>query len=180
MHVSRRDEQFNAGGAGAAVPYLPLTPDAGHTGNGHGDDRSIGALVRDASAQVSSLVRAEVELAKSEVVREVKRGVIGSVFFILAAVIGLYSSFFFFFFLGELLSEWLPRWAAFGIVFTLMLMLVALLGLLGYLKVRKIRAPQKTISSVKETAAALRPKPAAAEAPGHDVSPLGERDLTAR
>jgi hypothetical protein len=176
--VNRRDEQFNAGGAGAAVPYLPLTPDDGLAGNGANGDRSIGALVRDASAQVSTLVRAEVELAKSEVVREVKRGVTGSIFFIIAAVVALYSSFFFFFFLGELLSEWLDRWAAFGIVFVLMLLFAGLCGLLGWLKVRKIRAPQKTISSVKETAAALRPKPS--EEPGPAVAPYGERDLTAR
>lgn len=39
--------------------------------------------VRDATTQVSTLVRAEVELAKAEITRDVKKGLTGSVFFIL-------------------------------------------------------------------------------------------------
>lgn len=169
--VKWREEQFPS--SGGAVPYIPLAPEA-QAANG---DRSIGALVKDASEQMSALVRAEVELAKSEVVGEVKKGITGSVFFIAAGVILLYSSFFFFFFLADLLTEWLPRWAASLIVFGLMLFLVAAFGFLGYRKVKKIRAPQKTISSVKETAAVLKPKPAEQEALG--TAP-GERELTAR
>lgn len=111
--------------------------------------------MRDASAQVSSLVRAEVELAKAETVSEVKKAVTGSVFFVIAGVVLLYSSFFLFFFLGELLDVWLPRWAAFLIVFALMVVVAVVAGLLGYLKVRKIRGPKKTIASVKEVPSVL-------------------------
>ena len=118
---------------------------------------SIGDLVRDATAQVSTLVRAEVELAKSEITRDVKKGLTGSIFFIIALVVLLYSTFFMFFFLAELLDTWLWRWAAFLIVFILMLVVTAVFGLLGYLKVRRIRGPQQTIASVKETTAALQP-----------------------
>ena len=118
---------------------------------------SIGELVRDATAQMSTLVRAEVELAKAEITRDVKKGLTGSVFFILALVVLLYSTFFLFFFLAELLDTWLWRWAAFLIVFILMLAVTAVFALLGYLKVRRIRGPQQTIASVKETTAALTP-----------------------
>ena len=121
------------------------------------DNPSIGDLVRDASTQVSTLVRAEVELAKAEITRDVKRGLTGSVFFIVAGVVLLYSTFFMFFFLAELLDTWLWRWAAFLIVFLLMLAVTALFAFLGYRKVRKIRGPQQTIESVKETTAALTP-----------------------
>jgi hypothetical protein len=69
----------------------------------------------------------------------------------------LYSTFFMFFFLAELLDTWLWRWAAFLIVFVLMLVVTAVFALLGYLKVRRIRGPQQTIKSVKETTAALTP-----------------------
>ncbi|WP_089301963.1 phage holin family protein [Haloechinothrix alba] len=136
------------------MPYLPLSEEQG--GNGAGGDQSIGSLVRDASEHVSTLVRAEFELAKSEVVGEVKKGVRGSVYFIIAGVVALYSSFFFFFFLGELLSEWLMRWASFGIVFLLMLVTAGVFAYLGYRKVRRLRAPERTITSVKDTAASLR------------------------
>ena len=60
-------------------------------------------------------------------------------------------------FLAELLDTWLWRWAAFLVVFILMLVVTAVFALLGYLKVRRIRGPQQTIESVKETTAALTP-----------------------
>ena len=118
---------------------------------------SIGDLVKDATTQVSTLVRAEVELAKAEITRDVKKGLTGSVFFILALVVLFYSTFFLFFFVAELLDTWLWRWVAFLIVFALMVVTTAVFALLGYLKVRRIRGPQQTIESVKETTAALTP-----------------------
>jgi uncharacterized membrane protein YqjE len=124
---------------------------------------SIGDLVKDATAQVSTLVRAEVELAKAEITRDVKKGLTGSVFFVLALVVLFYSTFFLFFFLAELLDTWLWRWVAFLIVFALMVLTTAVFALLGYLKVRRIRGPQQTIESMKETREALTP--------GHDKAP---------
>jgi hypothetical protein len=123
-------------------------------------DPSIGDLVKDATAQVSTLVRAEVALAKAEITRDVKKGLTGSVFFIAALVVLFYSTFFFFFFVAELLDTWLYRWAAFLIVFGFMVLTTAALALFGFLKVRRIRGPRQTIESVKETREALTP--------GHD------------
>ncbi|HET6499622.1 MAG TPA: phage holin family protein [Amycolatopsis sp.] len=138
-----------------AVPYIPLSSDDGSTAG----EQSIGSLVSQATQHMSTLVRAEVELAKSEIVGEVKKGVTGSVFFIIAGVIGLYSSFFFFFFLGELLSDWWGlRWPAFLTVFGLMVVVTVAFAFLGWRKVKKVKAPERTISSVKETAAALKPR----------------------
>ena len=118
---------------------------------------SIGELVKDATAQMSTLVRAEVELARAEITRDVKKGLTGSVFFIAALVVLFYSTFFFFFFLAELLDTWIWRWAAFLIVFGIMVVVTVALALFGYLKVRRIRGPQQTIESVKETRSALTP-----------------------
>ncbi|MFB7877443.1 MULTISPECIES: phage holin family protein [unclassified Nocardia] len=137
------------GNDGRTVTSIPLT-DANPPGSA-----SIGSLVRDATEQMSTLVRAEVALAKAEVTAEVRKGLTGSVFFILALTVLLFSSFFFFFFLAELLDVWLYRWAAFLIVFALMVLTTALLGFLGWLKVRKLRAPEKTIGSLKQTAEVL-------------------------
>ena len=137
------------GNDGRTVTSIPLT-DANPPGSA-----SIGTLVRDATEQLSTLVRAEVELAKAEVTGEIKKGLQGSVYFIVALTILLFSSFFFFFFLAELLDVWLYRWAAFLIVFVLMVVTTALLALLGYLKVRKLRAPEKTIESLKEAKSVL-------------------------
>ncbi len=131
---------------------------------------SIGDLIKDATTQVSTLVRAEVELARAEITRDVKKGLTGSVYFIAALVVLFYSTFFFFFFVAELLDTWLWRWVAFLIVFAIMVVFGAVLGLLGFLKVRRIRGPRQTIESVKETRTALTP--------GHDKSPGGAKQLT--
>ncbi|MDQ3403859.1 MAG: phage holin family protein [Actinomycetota bacterium] len=135
------------------VPSIPLADDRLIETNG---DQSIGHLVKDATTHLSTLVRAEVELAKSEVAKEVKKGIKGSVFFIIALVVLLYSSFFLFFALAELLADiGLVRSAAFGIIFGLMLLIAGVFGFLGWRKVRAIRSPERTINSVKDTAAAL-------------------------
>ncbi|GAA1092931.1 phage holin family protein [Tsukamurella spumae] len=139
-------------GTPRTLSAIPLT-DPSVTASG---DPTIGSLVRDASAQVSSLVRAEVELAKAETMRDVKKAATGSAFFAVAGVVALYSSFFFFFFLAWLLNVWLPMWAASLIVFVLMLIVAGLAALFGFLKVRKIRGPQKTIASLKESQSLLK------------------------
>jgi cation transport ATPase len=147
--VSNRDHKT---GVPDTVTSIPLADP-----HAVGANASIGELVRDATNQVSTLVRAEVELAKAEITRDVKKGLTGSVYFIIALVVLLYSTFFMFFFLAELLDTWLWRWAAFLIVFLLMLAATGVFALLGYRKVRRIRGPQQTIESVRETTAALSP-----------------------
>lgn len=139
----------NDGGRNRSITAIPLS-EVDTTKNA-----SIGDLVRDAAEQMSTLVRAEVALAKAEVTGEIRKGLQGSVYFIVALTILLFSSFFFFFFLAELLDVWLYRWASFLIVFALMVVAVALFGFLGYRKVRKLRAPEKTIESLKETRTVL-------------------------
>jgi uncharacterized membrane protein YqjE len=133
-------------------------------------EASIGDLIKDATAQMSTLVRAEVELARAEITRDVKKGLTGSVYFIAALVVLFYSTFFFFFFIAELLNTWLWRWVAYLIVFGIMVVVGALLGLLGFLKVRRIRGPRQTIESVRETRTALTP--------GHDKAATGAKQLT--
>lgn len=99
---------------------------------------------------MSSLVRAEVELAKAEITREAKKGAIGGGLFGIAGTVALYSSFFFFFFLAELLDVWMLRWAAFLVVFIIMLVFAGIVAFFGYRKIRKIRVPQHTLESVNE------------------------------
>lgn len=153
---SPKHERTGPDGVGA-VPYLPLSSDSDVPG-----DQSLGRLVGDATQHISTLVRAEMELAKSELVGEVKKGLKGAIFFLIALTVLLYSTFFGFFFLAEGLADWFRfyRWAAFLIVFGLMVVVAAAAAFLGYRKVKKFKAPERTIASVKETAAALKPQKA--------------------
>ncbi len=138
----------NASAEPVRVPSIPLAAER----SPQFTEATVGGLVREATVQLSTLIRSEVELAKAEVSAEVRKGVKGSVFFIVALTVLLFSLFFLFIALGEVLDIWLPRSAAFSIVFVLMVLIAALCGLLGFRRVRSIRKPERTITSVRETA----------------------------
>ncbi|MFF5334700.1 phage holin family protein [Streptomyces sp. NPDC013181] len=132
-------------------------------------DRSLGQLVASATAELSALVHDEIALAKAEVRQDVKRGVIGSVAFIVTGVLILFS------------IPVLSFAAAYGIhnlglglawsfliVGGAFILLGLLLALFGYAKIKKVKPPEKSIASAKQTAAVLqgvkphpRPEPAA-------------------
>ena len=80
-------------------------------------------------------------------------------YFILALGILMFSMFFLFFTLAELLDYLVPglhRWGGYGIVFVLMLATAGFLGYRGFRRMRGIRAPERTISTVRDTAERLR------------------------
>jgi len=146
-----RPTSSDSAGVPPVLPSIPLAPEPVPST----DEKSIGGLVSEATKHVSTLVRAEVELARAEITAEVKKGLQGSVFFIVALTILLFSLFFLFFTLAELLALWVGRPGGFAIVFGLMLLLAGLAGFIGYRRVKKIRAPERTISTLKESAAVL-------------------------
>ena len=129
------------------VNSIPLSDvDAQAAGRGG----SIGDLVKDATTQASTLIRSEVELAKTEISSSAKKAGLAIGMFGAAAVVLAYSSFFFFFFLAELLDNWMPRWVAFLVVFLIMFVLVAILALVGVKFIKGVEKPQATIDSVGE------------------------------
>jgi hypothetical protein len=114
---------------------------------------SVGELVRDASEQVSALVRAEIELARSELTETVKRGGIGAGLFVAAGVVALLSLPFLFVTLAEVLvAVGLPRWSSYLIVWGVFLLAAALLAFLGLRSMRRLRKPERTLVTVKDTA----------------------------
>lgn len=136
---------------GGSRPVIPLSAELEVD-----TSESVGALVKDATVHLSTLMRSEIELAKLELTATVKTGVRGGIFFIGAAAIGLFSLFFFWFMVGEILAVWLPRWLAFAIVFVVMLVMAGLLAFLGLRKVKQIGKPERTISTLTETASTLK------------------------
>ncbi len=117
---------------------------------------SMGALVKDATVHLSTLVRSELELAKLELTATVKTGVLGSVFFIGAGALAFFSLFFLWFTVAEVLDLWLPRWIAFAIVTLVMLLMAGALAFLGLRKVKKIGKPERTIATLSDSAATLK------------------------
>lgn len=165
--TSARD---NSNGDGLPrVPSIPLTDEAAFDAAGN---HSIGHLVKDATTQLSTLVRAELELAKSELAREVRKGLTGSLWFIIALVVGLCSlPYLFITFalaLNEALWAWAEPWGGFLIMFFVMLVIAGVCAWLGKRKVTRIKAPERTISTIKDTTAALTSRGKAE--PGTEVS----------
>jgi uncharacterized membrane protein YqjE len=122
-------------------------------------DPTIGKLVSDASRDVSSLIRNEIRLAKSEIQVSVKAGGLGvalfaaAAFFAVLALIMLSVAIAYF-------INWNGRglslhWA-FLIVFGFYLLVAALLAFIGVRKVKKVRAPQKAIAQASEAKQILR------------------------
>ncbi|AGP31731.1 phage holin family protein [Corynebacterium terpenotabidum] len=125
------------------VSAIPLEDAAGRT-------PGIGELVRDATTQVSTLIRSETELAKTEIAGSAKNAGIAAGLLGGAGVILAYSSFFFFFFLAELLDNWMPRWVAFLVVFLIMVVLVVALAVVAIKFIKGVKKPAATIDSVSQ------------------------------
>ncbi|HTZ43787.1 MAG TPA: phage holin family protein [Jatrophihabitans sp.] len=122
-----------------------------------GQQASIGELVADATSHFSTLLHGEIELAKLEIKSSVKNAGTGAGAFIAAAVLLVFSLTFGLIALAEgLVAAGIWRWAAYLIVFAFLVLLAVLLVLVGVRKVKRVRAPQQTIDSTKDTVTALR------------------------
>ena len=126
---------------------------------------SVGELVRRASENVSTLVRAEIELAKAELSTTVKRAGVGGGMIAAAVAIVLFSvPFLFVVFAEGLVALGLPRWLSYLIVWVLFLLVAGVLALIGRSQLRKIRPPERTMKTAKDTASWAR-HPTARTAP---------------
>ncbi len=121
------------------------------------DDPTIGKLVGDVSNDVSSLIRSEIALAKTELKFSAKAGGVGiglfagAVFLLVLAVIMLSVAIAYFINFTGLDLAW-----CFLIVFGFYALVAAVLGLIGYRSVRKVRGPEASIEQLKETKAVLK------------------------
>ena len=115
------------------------------------DDPTLGKLVADASRDISSLVRQEIALAKSELRISVKAGGFGIGLFAGAAFIGVLAiimlsvAIAYFIHMTGLDLAW-----CFLIVFVLYVLLAALLAFVGTKKVKQVRAPERAIHQAQE------------------------------
>ena len=125
------------------------------------DERSLGQLFASAMAEVSALVHDEIALAKAEIRQDAKRAAVGSTAIVgalvlalfaipmgsAAAALGIHA-------LGVTLG-----WSFF-IVFGAYVVLAVVLTLVAIGRFKKVKKPERSISSAKKTAAVLqRAKP---------------------
>jgi hypothetical protein len=121
------------------------------------DDPTIGRLVADATRDVSSLVRSEIALAKSELKISVKAGGIGLALFGVAAFLAVLAVIMLSVAIAYFLHmTGLPLAFCFLIVFALYLLLAGLLAFIGVRKVKQVRAPERAIHQAQETRTVLK------------------------
>jgi len=120
-------------------------------------DDTLGALVADASRDLSSLVRQEIALAKAEVRVDVKNALTGGAMFGAAAFLGLLAVVLLSITLALFLA-WLglEAWLAFLIVTVFFLLVAGVLALVGKRAVSKVGPPERTIRTSKDTATFLK------------------------
>jgi uncharacterized membrane protein YqjE len=118
---------------------------------------SIGQLAADASTQLSTIIRGEVELAKLELTASVKKAGIGAAMFAAAGVILAYSLTFGLISLAEgIHSLGLWRWLSYLIVFAALVIIGLILVFVGIRMVKKVKSPERTIATTKDTVAYLK------------------------
>lgn len=118
---------------------------------------SIGDLVSDASKHVSTLIQGEIELAKLELRSSVKNAGTGAGMFAGAVVLLVFSLTFLFISLAEgFVALGVPRWLAYFLVFLILAIVVAILVFLGMRKVKRVKAPERTIATSRETVEYLK------------------------
>jgi uncharacterized membrane protein YqjE len=125
---------------------------------GTGQDRPIGELVTDLSAQVSRLVHDELRLARLELAAKGKRAGMGAGMFGGSGLVALYA-------VAALLAGAilglaivLPAWAAALVVGGALLVVAAGLALLGRRQLKRATPPlpEQTVGSVKADVEAIR------------------------
>jgi F0F1-type ATP synthase assembly protein I len=121
------------------------------------EEPTIGRLIANTTSDFSTLVRSEIELAKTELKVSVRAGGISvamfaaAAFLLLLAIIMLSISFAFF-------LDWLFAGTAtsFLIVFAVYALIAGVLVWIGVRKIKQVKAPEQTIESVKETKQVLK------------------------
>jgi Putative Actinobacterial Holin-X, holin superfamily III len=115
------------------------------------NDPTIGRLVADASRDVSSLIRSEIALAKSELKVSVKAGGVGLGLFAGAAFVGVLAIIMLSVAIAYFIHmTGLPLAFCFLIVFVLYLLIAGLLAFIGLRSVKKVRAPERAIHQAQE------------------------------
>lgn len=122
---------------------------------------TIGRLVSDASRDISGLISSEIALAKSELKVSVRSGGISVAMFAAAAFVGVLAiimlSIAIAFFINWNGDGLALHWA-FLIVFAFYVAVAAVLGLVGYKKIRQVGPPERAIAQGREIPKALKGK----------------------
>lgn len=119
-------------------------------------DDSLLTLLGEVPELIRNLVIAEVEAAKAWLARTAKDGGWGALWVFAALFVLFWSVPVLGTFIIAGLSSWWPVWLSALVVFFVMLIVTAVLGLLGYLRFRKIGERQNPVQSIAQDVKEVR------------------------
>ena len=123
----------------------------------NGPERTLGQLVADATADISTIVRSEIALAKAEITGEAKIAGKGAGLLAGAAFVALLGLVFLFHTLANVIAIWLPLWAGYLITTGILFALAAILGVVGKNNLNRVQPkPERTIKNAQDTIDALK------------------------
>lgn len=145
------------------------------TGGRSNAGQSLGELVSGVTSNVSSLVRLEIELAKTELSEQVKQGVAGGGLAAVAAGLSVFAVILLSIAAAFGIATVLPTWAGFLIVGGVYLLIAVILLLIGINRLKRVKGPQRAQAALADTKALLADRSAVrseAKAAGLSVQEL--------
>ena len=110
-------------------------------------DLAVGDIIKDITNDVKLLVQDQIELAKTELVPAAKNGGTGAGLFGAAGYFGISASILLYFAAAfGLVAAGLAAWLAFLIVAAALLLIAGILAGIGYLFIKRVRPPERTIA----------------------------------
>ncbi|MSV43552.1 MAG: phage holin family protein [Actinobacteria bacterium] len=125
-------------------------------GGGVSEKQSLGSLVSGLTDDLSTLVRGEIELAKTELRNSARSAASGTGLILGALIVGSTALLFILLTLAwVLVAIGLPIWAGFGIVTLVLVVLTVALGVVGLRRLKSIKGPERAAASLAKTKAAF-------------------------
>jgi hypothetical protein len=118
----------------------------------------VGDILKDIQAEVSNLIRGEVELAKQELVPSARKGGIGAGLFV-GALFFLLNALILMFIAGSLaIWKWLDLPIALGFVIMggVLIVVAVIFALIGLVLFKRVKGPEQTIAQGQQTAEAVK------------------------
>ena len=117
-------------------------------------DLPVGEIIKNITDDVRLLVQDQIELAKVELIPAAKNGGTGAGLFGAAGYFGISATILLYFAAAfGLVAAGLAAWLAFLIVAAALLLIAAILAGIGYVFVRRVRGPERTIAQANQTVA---------------------------
>jgi hypothetical protein len=120
-------------------------------------DLPVGDIIKNITDDVKLLVQDQIELAKVELIPAAKNGGTGAGLFGAAGYFSLSATILLYFAAAfGLVAAGLAAWLAFLIVAAALLLIAAILAGIGYLFVRRVKGPERTIAQANQTVAEVK------------------------